>query len=455
MQPTTAQPESLRRQLTLLGLWLLVVNGMIGAGIFGIPADAQRLAGAFSPWLFALGAILIAPIMLCFAQLSSAFTGTGGPVLYAQTAFGPFVGFQIGWAFYIARLTASAANINLLVATIGFFWQEPMGPAVRVGLLLFTCAVLVWLNVAGARTAMRSLGFLTVVKLLPLLVLAAIGLTALDRALFASFSSTPKPADLGAAILLVIYAYVGFESGLVPAGESRRPQRDMPRALVLALVGVGAVYFLIQAAAQRIVPDLAASPRPIVEAGEALLGRAGAVVVVVAIIASVGGNLLGSVFSAPRVTYCLALERQLPPCFALVHPRRQTPWVSIVVYGGAIFGLAATGSFARLAVLSVFTRLLIYIVCIAAMPRVSASAREDSGVFRLPGGHAIPALALLVCLALLTQVSRNSVLATAVLLAVGTALFWIASVRRRSTPPPPSATLSEGPGGAIRGVEPR
>jgi amino acid transporter len=421
------KPEPLRRQLTLVALWLLVINGMIGAGIFGVPAAAEHLAGPFSPWVFALCGLLIAPIMLCFAQLSSAFSGTGGPVLYARTAFGPFAGFQIGWAFYIARLTAFAANLNLLVITVGYFSAAPMGPAVRLGLLLALCAAFVWVNIVGARAAMRSLGLLTILKLLPLIVIAGIGLVGLDREAFTSITAPPNTADLGAAVLLVIYAYVGFESGLVPGGESKNPQRDMPRALVLALAVATGLYILIQIATQRLLPDLAGSERPIVEAGEAFLGRAGAAIVVLAIIASVGGNLLGSMFSTPRITYRLALDGQLPPAFARVHPRHETPWVSVLVYGVAAFALAATGSFVWLAVLSVFTRLLIYMTCIASMPRVGAWAGDAPGRIRLPGSWTIPVIAMLVCVALLTQVNAGSVLATLAMLAVGSVLFWIAS----------------------------
>ena len=423
---TSTAPEPLQRQLTLAALWLLVINGMIGAGIFGVPAETERLAGSFSPWVFALCGLLIAPVMLCFAQLSSAFSGTGGPVLYARTAFGPFAGFQIGWAFYIARLTAFAANLNLIVTSIGYFWSAPMGPALRIGLLFVLCALMVWVNLIGARAAMRSLGFLTVLKLLPLVVIAGVGLIGLDRTVFTAAATPPSTVDLGSALLLVIYAYVGFESGLVPGGESRNPQRDMPRALLLALVIATTIYVLVQIATQRLLPDLASSERPIVEAGEVFLGRTGAIIVVLAIIASVGGNLLGSMFSSPRITYRLALDAQLPRVFASVHPRHQTPWVSILVYGGASFLLAATGSFVWLAVLSVFTRLLIYMTCIASMPRIRSVAGDVPGQIKLPGGIAIPLIAMLVCIALLTRVSLESVLATATLLAVGTILFWIA-----------------------------
>lgn len=231
--------------------------------------------------------------------------------------------------------------------------------------------------------------------------------------------------------MLVIYAYVGFESGLVPAGESRNPQRDMPRALLIALAVATVLYVLVQVATQRLVPGLAASERPVVEAGEALLGPIGAWLVVFAIVASVGGNLLGSMFSTSRITYRLALDAQLPVAFARIHPRHGTPWVSILVYGGAAFVLAATGSFAWLAVLSVFTRLLIYIVCIAAMPRVHAASDEPTARIRLPGGPLIPVLAILVCAGLLTRVPIMSALATIGLLVVGSVLYGIAVVLNR------------------------
>lgn len=195
--PPSRAEEPLPRRLTLWALWLLVINGMIGAGIFGVPAGLALAAGAFSPWVFALGAVLIAPIMLCFAQLSSAFRGTGGPVLYARTAFGPFAGFQIGWAFYIARLTAFAANLNLLALSVSFFWTDAAGPATRLGLLLLACGMFVWVNIVGARAATRSLGILTVLKLLPLVALAIVGLVGLDKAVFVGATSPPPCPNSG------------------------------------------------------------------------------------------------------------------------------------------------------------------------------------------------------------------------------------------------------------------
>jgi len=305
----------------------------------------------------------------------------------------------------------------------------------RLGLLFFLCAAIIWINIVGTKTVMRSLGILTILKMLPLIALAIIGLTRLDAAAFTSITEPPNATDLGAAILLVFYAYVGFESGLVPGGESKNPQRDMPRALILALLIVTAIYILVQLAAQRLVPDLANQERPIVMAGEALAGRIGAIIVILAIIASVGGNLVGSMFSTPRITYRLALDAHLPTIFARIHRTHQTPWFSILFYGTAAFILAATGSFVWLAVISVFTRLLIYMTCIASMPRVRARTSETNGRFKLPAGLTLPIIAFLICIALLTQVTRNSILATLALLAVGTALYALATFRKPLTTP--------------------
>ncbi len=419
--------EPLKRQLSVFALWLLMINGMIGAGIFGVPASAERLAGVFSPWVFVICAVMIAPIVLCFAQLASAFQGTGGPMLYARVAFGPFVSFQAGWAYYVARVTSFAANLSLLVASVGYFWPAANSGAVRIGLLLVLSGGLVWINIVGARAAVRSLGGLTVVKLLPLIALAGYGLFSLDQTVFASATQSPAGAELGAVLLLVIYAYVGFESGVVPAGEAKNPKRDMPRALLWALAVSAVLYALIQLAAQRILPDLPNTERALVAAGDVWFGPVGAVLVMAGLVASVTGNLLGSMFSTARMSYRLGLDGQLPAWFGAVSERYTTPANSIAFYGLLAFALAASGSFVWLAVLSVLIRLLLYLLCVASMPAVKRQSAADPDFMRLPGGWLVPGLAVLVCLGLLTQVKLNSVLATLALLAAGSVLYAVAN----------------------------
>lgn len=416
--------EPLARQLSALGVWLLVINGIIGAGIFGLPADAARLAGTFSPWVFVTCAALMLPVMLSFAELASHFDGTGGPVRYAGSVFGRYAGFQAGWAFYIARLTAFSANAVLLVSAIGYFWPGADDPGARLALLFAVCACLTAITVVGTRNAMSSLGVLTLLKFLPLVALVVYGLFRLPDAMRQGVLAAP-PADmnLGAVVLLVFYAFVGFESGLVPAGEARDPRRDMPRALFWAIGVVAILYFGLQTVSLAVLPDLASTTRPLVEVSGKLFGPVGALVMMTGMAASVGGNLAGALFSTPRITYALALDGNLPAWFATVSARFGTPAVSILVFGAAAFLLAAGGSFVWLAGLSVLTRVLIYVGCIAALPALRRRAANDPAAMRLPGGLFIPGLAVFICLALLTQVKPMDYLATAVMLGLGSVLY--------------------------------
>lgn len=431
-QALPERPEPLARQLSGLAVWLLVINGIIGAGIFGLPGEAARLAGGFSPWVFVICAALMLPVMLSFAELASHFDGTGGPIRYAGV-FGPFAGFQAGWAFYIARLTAFSANAALLVGAIGYFWPVADGPGARLALLFAVCAGLTTVTVIGTRNAMGSLGALTLLKFIPLLGLVAYGLLRMpDSMLHGVQVALPDGARLGPVVLLVFYAFVGFESGLVPAGEARDPRRDMPRALLWALGVAALLYVGLQTVSLAVLPGLATTTRPLVEVSGALFGPAGAMLMMAGMVASVGGNLAGALFSTPRVTYALGLAGSLPAWFARVSPRFGTPSVSIVVFGAAAFVLAAGGSFVWLAGLSVLTRVLIYVGCISALPALRRRAADDPRVMRLPGGLLIPGLAVVICLALLTQVKPMDYLTTALMLGVGTLLYVIARRAGRS-----------------------
>jgi amino acid transporter len=421
------QSEPLERQLSGLAVWLLVINGVLGAGIFGLPGEAARLAGSFSPWVFVLCAAVMLPVMLSFAELASRFESTGGPVRYVGSVFGPAAGFLAGWATYLARLTAFSANAVLLVNAVGYFWSGADDPGMRTVLLFVVCAGLTTVTVLGTRNAMGSLALLTALKLLPLVGLVILGLVRMPQAMLQSVQSgLPPDSDLGAAVLLVFYAFVGFESGLVPAGEASNPRRDIPRALLWSIAMVAVLYFGLQAVSLAALPGLAGTKRPLVEVGGQLLGHAGAVLMTAGLVASVGGNLSGTLFSAPRITYALGLDGSLPASFARVSPRFGTPAVSIVVFGVAAFLLAARGSFVWLAGLSVLTRVLIYVGCFATLPALRRRHDDAPGVLRLPGGLLVPAIAVLICLALLTQVKPRDYLVTGALLALGAVLFALA-----------------------------
>lgn len=437
LQPESAIREPIReplpRRLTGFSLWLLMVNGVVGAGIFGLPGEVARLAGHAGVWIFPICALLILPIVLVFVYLGSRFVGTGGPMLYTGTAFGSFAGFQTGWAFYVARLTAFAANINLLVTTLAWFWPGLQEPLPKFGLLLACITSLALINSIGAQRAMSWLGVITLLKFLPMLAVVGVGLFVMQSSLpSVEVASPPTPVDMGAAILLVIYAFVGFESGLVPAGEATHPQRDIPRALLAAVLSAAMLYIAIQVVCTALLPELIHEKQPVVAAGVVLFGATGAVVMTLGIAASVGGNLLGAMFSTPRITYRLALEGQLPALLGHVSPTLGTPVISIVFFAVLSLLLAATGTFVLLASLSVVVRLLIYVGCIAAVPSSRIRSIDQSNSLMLPGGLLIPGMALLVCVFLLWQVATAAWLMAVVLLGAGSLLFGLARINRPS-----------------------
>ncbi len=430
--PVRGAPERLVRSIGVTGIWLLAINGMIGAGIFGVPAGAAALTGVYSPLVFAACGVLLGAVILCFAEIAGNFKGTGGPILYVQTAFGRFAGFQTGWAFWVARVTAFAANLNLLVASVAFFWPAAQAGLTRVALLAVIVGLLAWVNVIGIRQAVRSVGVLTLLKFIPLLVLVVLGLAWLEPSSFVAADAPPPGAmAFGTAALLVVYAFVGWETALVPAGEVRDPRHDVPRGLFWALGLVTVLYVLIQAISVAVLPELASSERALVEVAAVLMGPAGALIVTAGVVVSVGGNIAGTMISAPRLTYSLARQGSFPAAFGRVHERYRTPHVSVLFFAMVCLVLAVYGSFVWLAAMSALVRVLIYMACIGAMPRLRRRFAHQAevaggGHFRVPLGWTIPTAAFVVCGLLLTRVNLASIVATVAVLSIGAVIFALA-----------------------------
>ncbi len=406
---------------------MLVVNGFVGAGIFGLPSGAAQLAGEYSIFIYIVCALLMFPVILCFAELSSLFSGTGGPIRYATTAFNPFMGFQAGWLFYIARVVSFAANSVLLTDSIAYFIPAISEGFYRVACLGFICGALTLVNVLGAVRSIRSLAVATIVKFVVLILLVFAGLVIMGGQIVPVFDQSLPPAnDLGAATLLLIYAFVGFEGGVVPAGEARNPSKDMPRALLLGLLFVVILYILIQMVSIAVIPGIATSTTPLLDVASELMGTPGSAILMLGVLASVGGNLTAAMFSTPRLTYALSNDGHLPKWFGQVNSKFLTPANSIIFYGILSFLLAIFGSFIWLAASTVLSRLFLYILSCLAVPRLR-KIMTNSGGFRVPGGLLFPVLAICACIWLMFQVSFDSVLATAGYVGLGTLLYLFRS----------------------------
>lgn len=413
----------LRRDIGLTGSAFLSFNGMVGAGIFALPGVLHAQFGSLSPWLFPIFGLLTMLLVIPFARLASLYPGSGGPVAYVAP-FGAAAVFQVGWLYYVARLTAYAANANVFASYAGALWPRLASPGGRAAVILLLVGSVTWLNVIGVRRAVRALDVLTLFKALPLVALALWGLTSAPAV--AAPIALPASGALAGVALVIFYAFIGFENSVVPAGETKDPQRTIPRALIVTVAGTAVLYCLVQLAYTSVMPAGAQPAAPLAALAEALIGTAGVTVLSVTAMASVAGNSLGSTTSTPRVTFALAHQGLLPPILGAVHARWQTPVNSVLFMGVLGAALALTGSFVWLAVVSTLARLFVYGASIAALPgAVRASGRRAGRAVLLSvaGG-------LLICVWAAAQSRLESWAMLAGLFAVGLLLYAYTAARR-------------------------
>jgi amino acid transporter len=415
-----ADQQGTRRDVGVWGAAFLAFNGMIGAGIFGMPGMLDAAVGSFAPWLLLIGGVGVMLIALCYADLASRFDGSGGPQLYASAAFGPFIGFQAGWMLYAARAASLAANAHVLTAYAGALWPPLNGPAT----IIVTVGAITLINVVGIRRAVDTLGGMTMLKLAPLLMIASLGLllAPIPAPVLPDFSAVEGVA------LAALYAFVGFEAATIPAGETRDPKRAIPRALLLTVAGVTLLYVFVQLAYSA--SGVGESDAPLAELAAQSLGPAGALMLGITAIVSVLANQLSAVTSISRITSSCADQGLLPRWFGRISPRFATPANSILAVGGIGLALALSGTFVTLAVISTVSRLFAYLACIAAIPRLD----RMEGRLRWLRGIILPAAAAALCAGAAAQSRAQEWQAFVAFLAVGSLLYLIARIGRRRQP---------------------
>ncbi|MBI2814638.1 MAG: APC family permease [Opitutae bacterium] len=425
---TAPAPPTLVR---VLGRWTmvgLVINSVIGSGIFGLPDDLARFVGRAAPWAYLFAAAGMAVFMGIYAELSSQFHEAGGPYLFAREGCGRFWGIQMGWFIWLVRLTAAAANANLFVAYLGEFWPGAVAPVPRIALLVLLLGGLVLTNVRGVAGGARLSNFLTAAKLTPIALLILAGL-------FWTGTPAPQPAVAATpagwmnAVLALLFAFGGFEAALMPLAEGKDPRRDIPFALFTGLLVIAGCLLLTQVVAMRTVPDLAHSDRPLADAARALAGPVGAGFIAVGAMISTSGYLSAQLLGVPRQTYAMAERGDFPLSFGRVHERFRTPWISILIWGVLVLALAVYGNFIWNAIISAGARLVTYGIACVALLRLRKS-RPQADAFRLPAGPLVAVAGLALCAVLVGQMSATHAVVISLIAAIGTA-NWLAVRRNR------------------------
>ncbi|EDL48953.1 APC family permease [Erythrobacter sp. SD-21] len=420
------KPIAPPRTVGFAGMSLLQINGMIGSGIFALPAVLVAGVGSFAPVLMLLGGVLFLPLALVFAWLAARFEMSGGPVLYGKTAFGSFAGFQAGWGRYVSGSVAMAANTHVMVAYFAAIFPVLQDPFWSTVTAVAVIAALTIINLFSMRGSVNALGGLTALKLVPLAIL-------IGAALLGNFGAPeivlPEFSQVETVVLLLFYAFIGFEGVTVPAGELKNPKRDLPRVLVTVLAGVTVLYAIIIWAYLAIGASPNADESALAASAQAALGDLGTLMIVLGAGFSILANSFSGVVVVPRMAYGMAQQGMLPEWFERIHPRFLTPANAILFYGAASCLFAMWGGFLVLAAASTLSRLLTYVITAAALPVIEK--RE---------GHLNPFRAFVALLALAASVwisshaSEEAWTIFGILLAVGTLLYFVA--RRGSVDEP-------------------
>jgi len=417
------KPEAgLIRGIRRWDLVAIAINGIIGGGIFGLPAPVFKLIGSYSLIAFAVCAVVVTLIILCFAEVGSRFDETGGPYLYAREAFGPTVAFEIGWLIWLARLTAFAANCNLLVAYLGYFLPTATNPLWRASIIIIVVAVLTTINIIGVRQAAIVSNLFTIGKLIPLIIFIAVGLFFLNHQAFA-LGGRPTTGAFSQSVLLLIYAFTGFEMATIPAGEVRDPKRNLPHALLIAIAVVAFLYILIQVVCVGTLPGLAESQKPLADASMQFMGAAGGAIISAGAIISITGNLNILVLSGSRVPFAMAEQEQLPSFIARVHRRFSTPHVAILISAGLMLLFTLKSSFREALTISAIARLVTYGATCLSLPLFRRRSDAPPAAFRLRGGTVIAVLSLILASWLLAS-ARKEARAAAIAAAVGLLIYF-------------------------------
>lgn len=419
----------LRRALGRWDLTAIGVNQVIGSAIFLLPADVARHVGAWGPLAFFLIGLLSLCIALCFAEVGSRFDRTGGPYLPARTAFGRFVGFEVGWMMWFTRVASQASVANGLALALGFYWPSLADGLPRASLITILTVVLTWISVRGIKQSSWVVNALTIGKLLPLGLFIVVGIWFIDPARWANLP--PVSANqAGAAALLLIFAYGGYEVTGILAGEAANPRRDVPFAFVMTLLTVMTVMTLTSVVATGVLPDIESSRTPLADGAAIFMGAAGAFLISAGSSVSMTGNNMGQILNGSRTIFALAENGDLPRWFARVHPEYRTPANAILFTAAVALVLALSGSFVFLAAVSAVARLVMYLaVCMATLVLRRRTPSGDMGpaLFTIPFGPVIPILATVIAFSILFGATTQQLAAGAAALVAGGLLFAVGS----------------------------
>jgi amino acid transporter len=410
------------------------INGMIGAGIFAVPALLYAEVGNFAPWMFLIFGLLYACGTLIIARLCNMFRSSGGPQLWIQAAFGPFAGFLIGFWLVLGIGAGRAATLYVLVSYLAVIFPTLGEPGAQALALAFLLVALTAIVISGMKNSVGSVLVGTVLKLAPIALLCAV---AYASGGVATQYTLPRFGQFESVALLVYFAFSGAELGALSAGELKRPRRDLALTMLGSLALITAFYMAVQwAFIAAGAPQSDGDATPLAAAAGAVMGDAGVLIISLAAVFSIATNALTFFIGGPRVIFGMADRGLLPKTFAHVSPRFQTPDRAVLLFAAVVAVMLSSGAFVFLAqvtsLASTMTSLLVIASFVVLMRRSNDRHNGHLALYWWPvmgvaGGFTVFTM---------IQAPASAFGLMIVLLIVGTGLYFVARRKQTRVPEP-------------------
>ncbi len=425
-EPNSTQDEGLVRAIGTRALSLRIVNMVVGGGIFVLPGLVAVQLGSAAIVAYLLCSVAVSLVFLCYAEIGSRITRSGGSYAYIEEAFGPFAGFIASILFWFGWSVLSDAAITVAMVktvAIGFPIFAETIPRVLFTIGIFTCLAVV--NIVGVRSGIKLFVFNTIAKLVPLLLLVVVGLFAINIE-YLKIPEWPSAQNIGVGTLILFFAFSGAESGFNASGEIVNPSKTVPRGILFGLLGIFLLYVGLQTVAQGVLgAELANNTEaPLAAAAIKVFGEWGAKMLLIGGVISIFATVSGDILGAPRVVFASALDGNLPKFLAKVHPKYKTPYMSVIFFAAVTCAFALSGTFKPLAVVASGSILVIYAGVSLAVIRLRYRDGEPAkGTFKLPGGPVIPILSCLVIAWLLWQLTGEEAIGLGALIGVSVVFY--------------------------------
>lgn len=420
--------EGLKREIGLWGITANIINVVIGSGIFVLPALVSEGLGSAGILAYLFCGLLVTLIMLCFAEMGSKVTITGGAYTYIEIAFGKYFGFLASnLLVFGTSLMATAAVANALADTLSYIFPIFNEAYFRAGFFITIFSGLAVVNVYGVKQGISLVKMVTVAKLLPLFLLIVWGST---KVVYSNLLWDKAPAftDIGRMSVLLFFAFQGAESSLSVGGEITNPKKSVPRGILLSFLIILLFYISIQLVSQGVLGDSFSNYKsaPLVEVARRIMGPVGTTIMMLGAAISMFGYLTSDQLNMSRVLFRSAKDKVIPlKPLSIVHAKFATPYVAVIVFASLGCFFSITGEFKQLAILSSSSVLLVYLGVALSTIKFRFDKEIDKSTFRIPGGFAIPALAIITILWFLSNLSKSEMIGLAIFIVILSFLFGI------------------------------